>query len=273
MELSTEQTEKLPMAVNSRPDAVWLYYLPGADAVAEKSQSIFQRTLSDEEYIKLVDARTGEMVRISPHSFEQSPGVFIPIILINFSRAIRNNGQSYSVIVKYSLAKTDSGPRLILQNFLVPKEVQGKGLATRMFAAQVAAARTFGFDQIVAFADNREGRNGHYTWPRLGFDKRLTLEEQSRLPPRFSHLTCLSDLMEQPEGRNWWKKHGFALEVTFDTSLQSRSMQLLQASLVRLDQQSGSWESGPDTPLRIERGETWRPRRGWAQRIWEYRQH
>lgn len=254
------------------PESVWLHYRPNADAVAEKSQNIFQRTLSDEEYIKLIAARTGEMVRIEAHNYEQSSSTFIPMILINYSRGIRDNGQTYSVSVKYSITSKDDRPRLTLQNFTVSDEVQRKGIATRIFAAQVEAARAFGFDQIVAFADDRKKRNGYYTWVRLGFDKRLTSEEQSRLPPQFSHLTCLSDLIEQPEGRNWWNEHGFASLVTFNTSLGSRSMQLLQKALARLDQKGGTWVSEPDTLLTIERGETWRPRKGWVQRIWEYRQ-
>ena len=52
------------MAVNSLPDSVWLFYFSGkpvgaADEVAAFSQNIFQRTLSDEEYVRLVDAIRG----------------------------------------------------------------------------------------------------------------------------------------------------------------------------------------------------------------------
>jgi GNAT superfamily N-acetyltransferase len=259
------------MVVNPHPDTVWVCYRE-EERVVEKSQIIFQRTLSDEEYVKLVGARTGEMVLIYPYNYPQSAGVFIPMILIHHRRTILINGHSDSVLVISSLAKTDMGPQLTFQKCTVPEIAQRKGLATRMLEEQVAAARAFGFEKIVDYADYREGRNGYYTWPRLGFDKELTEKDMSRLHDQFKHFKRLSDLMEDQQAREWWKKHGFALELTFDTSLDSRSMQLLDAALERLKQKGWSWDSGPETPLRVERGTSWRTRRDWQPRTWEYRQ-
>lgn len=259
------------MVVNPHPDTVWVCYRE-EERVVEKSQIIFQRTFSDEEYVKLIGARTGEQVLIYPYNHPQSTGGFIPMILIHHSRTILINQHFDSVLVKYSLAKTDMGTQLSFQECTVPEIAQRKGLATRMLEEQVAAAHAFGFEKIVDYADNRKGRNGYYTWPRLGFDKELTEKDTSRLPEHFKHFTRLSDLMEDQQAREWWKKHGFALELTFDTSPDSRSMQLLSAALERLKQKGWSWDSGPETPLRVERGASWRAHRGWQSRTWVYRQ-
>lgn len=271
MDLSTEQTEKLPAVVNPHPDTVWVCYRE-EEGLVEKSQKIFQRTLSDEEYVKLIGARTGEVVFIYPDNYLQSSGVIIPMILIHHRRTILIDGHFDSVLVISSLAKTVRGPQLTFQKCTVPEIAQRKGLATQMLKEQVAAARALGFEKIVDYADNREGRNGYYTWPRLGFDKELTEKDLSRLPDQFRHFTCLSDLMEHQQAREWWKKHGFALELTFDTSPDSRSIQLLNAALERLKQKGWSWDSGPETSLRLERGASLRTRRGWQPRIWEFRQ-
>lgn len=77
--------------------------------------------------------------------------------------------------------------------------------------------------------------------------------------------------MEQPEGRQWWREHGFALELTFDTDPYSYSMQRLRTALHTIKQKNECWDSGRDMPLLIERGSAMRPHPNWQQRIWEYR--
>lgn len=145
-------------------------------------------------------------------------------------------------------------------------------MATWMLREQVAAARSFGFEKILDYADNREGRNGYYTWPRLGFDKELSEKDISCLPVEFKHFTRLSDLMEDQGACEWWKKNGFGQELTFNTSPESSSMRLLNAALERMKQKGQSWDSGPEMPLHIERGNSLRTRRGWQRRVWKYRQ-
>jgi hypothetical protein len=93
-----------------------------------------------------------------------------------------------------------------------------------------------------------------YTWPRLGFDKRLTAEEKTRLSPELAHMTYLREAMEHTEESIWWRDHGFAVEVTLDTSLKSYSVQRLNAALVDLKQRNAYWDSGQDMPLRVKRG-------------------
>jgi len=258
------------------PESVWLYYGKepdvAADAVAEKSQQIYQRVLSDEEYLRLVDARTGDLVRIESGDFEQKRDTWICIKLF---RTIHINWQDGEVRVAYGLSNKGNGPELTLMKFEIPSIAQGKGLATRMFTAQVEAARIFGFDQIDAYADYKKGRNGYYTWPRLGFDKQLTPEEKKKLPDKFSYYSRLSELVDDPEGRTWWRNNGaklkFDMQVTFDTTPRSHSMQRLQEALDVLNQKGEYWDGGTDTALHIERGTSLRPRRDWQGRTWKYR--
>jgi GNAT superfamily N-acetyltransferase len=259
------------MIENHRPNEVRLYFKE-VERVAENSLRILQRTLSDKDFVNLIAARAGDMVVVSAHSELATCGLTIPIILIQDRRAIRVNGREGLVVVKHILAKTEKGLRLSFQNFSVPDFAQGKGLGTLMLAEQVEAARAFGFEKIVDYADNCEGRNGYYTWPRLGFDKELTEKDISRLPDRFKHFRHLSDFMVNQQACEWWKKHGFALELTFDTLPDSRSMELLKAAIERLHQRDGHWARGPETPLCIERLESWNPRSVMELCTWEYLQ-
>lgn len=66
MSLEVEQVEELQMEMNSQPDTVWMCFRE-EERLVEKSQQIFQRILSDEEYVRLVGARTGETILIHPY--------------------------------------------------------------------------------------------------------------------------------------------------------------------------------------------------------------
>ncbi len=276
----SEHNEPFPVAHNRELDSVWMYYSTKAETVEEISQRIFHYTLSDDEYAKLIEAKSGETVRICTSQFEQSCGSFLPMIRIKLFRTIKIGIWSGTVKVEYGLSHDGNKPKLLLLNFLVPQAAQKKGIATRMFAAHVQAARSLGFDQIIAYAaggtsdqfrdEEQDTRNGYYTWPRLGFDKWLTGEEKARLSPVYAQVSYLREIMEKPEGRTWWSNHGFALEVTFDISPYSYSMQRLQAALDALHQKNVHWESGQIMPLRIERGSSLQPRSHWQQPVWEY---
>ena len=260
----------------TQPTSVWLYYSTKAETVAETSQVIFGSTLSDEVYVKLIDARTGEIVRICRSHFEYAPGYFLPMIRIKLYRAIRVGMWTGTANVEYAITHDGSKPQLLLVHFHIPQEAQKKGLATYMFAAHVQAALALGFKSIHAYAaggidsEAWDTRNGYYTWPRLGFDTRLTAAEKACLPLAWRTLTFLSEIMEQPGGGEWWLKHGFAVEVTFDTSVHSRSMQRLQTALDTLRCKHEYWNSGRDMPFRIVRGTSLHPQLDWQQRVWEY---
>lgn len=102
------------MVENHHPDGVRLYY-EGVERVAEKSQLILQRTLTDKDYVNLVAARAGDVVIVSAHSANAPSGFTIPILLIQDRRAIRANGREELVVVNHLLDKTEKGLRLSFQ--------------------------------------------------------------------------------------------------------------------------------------------------------------
>ena len=201
--------------LNHHLDGVRLYF-EGVEQVAEKSQLILQQTLTDKDYVNLVAARAGDVVIVSPHSKDAPSGSTTPILLIQDRRAIRANGREELVVVKHrSLPKLKRGYTFLLPKFPYSWLRPGKGLGTLMLAEQIEAARTFGFEKIFDYADKKEGRNGYYRWPRLGFDKELTKEDASCLPDRFKHFRRLSDLMEDQQAREWWREYGFVIGADF----------------------------------------------------------
>ncbi len=55
-DFNARQMEKLSMDLNSQPDTVWMC-LREEGRLVQKSQLLFRRILSDEEYVKLVGVR------------------------------------------------------------------------------------------------------------------------------------------------------------------------------------------------------------------------
>jgi hypothetical protein len=46
-----------------------------------------------------------------------------------------------------------------------------------------------------------------------------------KLPPHLSTVERISDLMATPEGSDWWKKHGQTVDMTFDLTPGSKSLE------------------------------------------------
>ena len=118
--------------------------------------------------------------------------------------------------------------------FEIPDSMQGKGEGTRIFHEQVKAAEAHGIERIECFASKGGGKakaNGYYTWPRLGYDRKLPSSVREKLPSEFdkSEVTSLSDLMRTSAGRDWWKANGEALDLEFDTRSGSHSRWVLDA--------------------------------------------
>ena len=124
---------------------------------------------------------------------------------------------------------------------------------TRLFVRMVMAARSIGLKKIYAegathmyyYGDEARGKkgelmpdgytirmpaNGYYTWPRLGFDnslKALPKRIIRELPPKFHDRKRISDPMATEDGREWWKKNGCTINLTFNLSRNSSSMKIL----------------------------------------------
>jgi hypothetical protein len=111
-------------------------------------------------------------------------------------------------------------------DFFLPKDQQGKGLGTKTFTAQVDNLRSEGFTNIKTLAGKGENMNGYYTWARLGYDGDIPSHAPKR-PKALADATRVSDLMRSPEGRDWWKKNGVEMEMTFDLDANSNSSKVL----------------------------------------------
>src|SRR5947207_12543037 len=98
--------EKLSMDLNSQPDTVWMC-LREEGRLVQKSQLLFRRILSDEEYVKLVGVRTGEKIFIYPYDWPEFNGGLIPLIFISHHRTIRVDGHFDNVLVVSRVSKTD----------------------------------------------------------------------------------------------------------------------------------------------------------------------
>jgi hypothetical protein len=94
--------------------------------------------------------------------------------------------------------------------------------------------------------EQRHGRLlvGYYVWPALGFDRDLQQIYQpvagnpwAGLPRPPAALlqpgATLQDLLECAEGKPWWLENGRPAELCFDLRPNSRSHQVLWASLCR----------------------------------------
>ena len=109
----------------------------------------------------------------------------------------------------------------------------GQGLATRMLARAIDRLRAGGFRRIRTDAAGRPDApmNGYYTWPRLGFDAKLSELEINQFRELGHRALHLSDLMATSSGRAAWKAHGEACFVTFDLAPGSVSSRVFAAYL------------------------------------------
>lgn len=101
------------------------------------------------------------------------------------------------------------------------------GFGTQVLARQVEALSAAGFRSIEAVGVRSATANGHYTWPRLGFDSALDADDVAPLPHPHHLAARVSDLMRTPEGRAAWREHGQSLTLTFDLAPGSLSRTVL----------------------------------------------
>ena len=125
--------------------------------------------------------------------------------------------------------------RPVMRNESITVTEKGKGTGTRLFAAQVADLARRGFSHIETTAEGSKkdplGRNGYYTWARLGYDGPIPAATRSKLPEGLADATSVQDLLARPGGLAAWKEHGQTFNGAFDLDPQSRSSRVLAAYL------------------------------------------
>lgn len=130
-----------------------------------------------------------------------------------------------------TFSRTASGD-LIIHNDYFRLQETGTGRGTQMFYNQVKAAQKLGAVRIDTLAAKGMSYNGYKTWPRLGYDARLSQDDIARIDrtaPDLKGATKVSDLMKTPEGREWWTEMGHSADMSFDLRPGSNSMNVLES--------------------------------------------
>lgn len=123
---------------------------------------------------------------------------------------------------------------LIVENLYVelPSSQQGKGIGSQMFSEQVAACKAAGVKHIECTAFRDEEHNGHYSWPRMGYDAPLFAHMKKGMPVDLAQAGSVLQLMATEKGREWWKENGQTIpKAIFDLTDNSPSMQIHKAYL------------------------------------------
>lgn len=132
--------------------------------------------------------------------------------------------------------------------FFLRPSAQGSGFGTQVFASQIKGCIEAGVSTVRTTAGRGdyggERMNGYYTWPRLGYDAPLSVDQLAKLPPALAGAKTVLDLYETPEGRAWWKASGTTTQMTFDVSPDSRSMAALNTYLVSKKQPTIEYTAG-----------------------------
>lgn len=124
------------------------------------------------------------------------------------------------------------------ESIKINNDQQGYGLGATVLARQVDQLGRLGFSKIEATAYRNDAQQwanwvGWKVWPKMGYDGPLTDSVKAILPDHMRHYTMVSDLMETPEGREWWDENGDSTKVEFNLSQGSRSLQVLNEYLAK----------------------------------------
>ena len=128
------------------------------------------------------------------------------------------------------------GEETVIENsgFYIEESKKGLGTGLRSFATQVHFSAKFGLSRIETTASGMAGtdNNGYYTWPRLGYDCKISdmaSDVSASVNRKYPKAEKLSDIMATKEGRDWWKAEGSGFMAEFDLSKGSQSRQVLDA--------------------------------------------
>lgn len=170
-------------------------------------------------------------------TYPGNPDVYMEKVAGGIWVSIHSEGKVTAV--RHLIDDENQGGRYIDNHeFFLDKSLQGQGLGTQMFHAQVEAAQAHGFDTIHTMAegnfhestDPENPVNGYYTWARLGYNATLSDKQRSRIfRAGFHDVKDLHDLMSRPGAAAWWKRNGGEFEGFFDTRQGSTSRRVLDA--------------------------------------------
>lgn len=142
--------------------------------------------------------------------------------------------------IQIFLDKEDDGSLFITFHRFDKIQNTVPSLGTKMMQHIVTTARNMNINKIVcgaARAMYKNGKlvevNGYYSWPRMGFDASIETVEQVlndydvELPKRFSTCKTLNEIMRTKDGRDFWKKNGQDIDLTFSLEDNSPNIKFL----------------------------------------------
>jgi hypothetical protein len=211
----------------------------GQDKNLERLRGLLGTKISLEQLGNIACAPDGATIKINPEWSGKEE--FTTQYITNGMTALR------------TISKDKNGA-LVCSNdlFEIPKELQGKGLGTTLFARQVQQLQELGVSKIVtkASADPlaRFKANGYYTWPSLGYDGKIDTKKMEEMPSdlrkAMGKSKSILDLYAIPGGKDWWKEHGQTIKLTFDLSPGSRSVRTLGDYLEKKGGSGGATKPG-----------------------------
>ena len=192
------------------------YEDPRSDEAAIKARF---PDISPKQWAALAGARDGSIVELRSHGSDAHAGVTMVV-------------RHPSIVSQRRSIYRDPDGTMIMENEIFKLTDTGKGQGSDAFASQVHWARKMGIEKIetTAVRDDAEGYNGYYTWPRLGYDGKLTAFRKGQLPQwlKDKKPQTVRDLFDIEGGKEWWKESGGSVNMEFDLREGSRSLEVLR---------------------------------------------
>jgi SPP1 gp7 family putative phage head morphogenesis protein len=136
------------------------------------------------------------------------------------------------------LSMDDWGRPFIHNNHFRKSRTAPSSIGLKSFATQAAHAEKYGVSYIDTHAagdykSSREkaGYNGYYSWPRMGYNARLSPNDWAKFPKTFRGIPDLNELFLQVNGKFVWKYHGSGRDMIFDLDRDARSWEILNRYL------------------------------------------
>jgi hypothetical protein len=202
-----------------RSGARVVFFLGERRDAERATQCLFHRKLQTWEYAGLAGA---------PDDAEVEVGTFQDGLYVEMGQPVTNEYRAVQLV-----RPTDAGPAIVIDALRIRNTMRRKGLGLKIFSRQLATAVALGVKRIETVAGRGDGENGYYTWPRFGFDGPLPSEIKRNLPLGLDHAQYVLDLMEDEQGRLWWRAFGFPVRLAFDLRARSRSWHVLRRYLDR----------------------------------------
>ena len=186
----------------------------------EQAQALVGRDLQQAEWAALVGAPDEATVDVMADHGDYRPAVRLDL----------THGWLEGPAIRF-VYRDPLGMVAIRNQFLHVRDEAPDGVAVRLLAQQVQAARALGVAYLAAEAAGGPGSPfvGYFVWPRLGFTGPLPEAARRRLPPVYGDVADVLDLVLRPGGADWWRRHGRSFEATFDLREGSRSLAALTA--------------------------------------------